>query len=188
VALLLLGIYLVAHPLLRFAGKQLIEEDPLGKSDAIGDFECDNFTPTGPPSGGSVPAGAGTVVVPAGFGCGRTREFGIDDPRSDRARCTKEKIIPFPTRRRQQQGRSAGPAKITAAEELEESDRGHFELSHSPRENIASKIFGMRITVRWPARGRDFDPANCRAAEVHQSGLCIEVAGMRGGVGTPLRA
>jgi uncharacterized SAM-binding protein YcdF (DUF218 family) len=42
-ALLILGIYLARHPLLRFAGEELILEDPLEKSDAIIVLSDDNF-------------------------------------------------------------------------------------------------------------------------------------------------
>jgi len=42
-ALLILGIYLARHPLLRFAGEELIVEDPLEKSDAIIVLSDDNF-------------------------------------------------------------------------------------------------------------------------------------------------
>src|SRR4029077_4422416 len=42
-ALLLLGIYLARHPLLRFAAGQLIVEDALEKSDAIIILSDDNF-------------------------------------------------------------------------------------------------------------------------------------------------
>jgi len=42
-ALLILGIYLARHPLLRFAGEELVVEDPLEKSDAIIVLSDDNF-------------------------------------------------------------------------------------------------------------------------------------------------
>jgi len=42
-ALLILGIYLARHPLLRLAGEELIVEDPLEKSDAIIVLSDDNF-------------------------------------------------------------------------------------------------------------------------------------------------
>jgi uncharacterized SAM-binding protein YcdF (DUF218 family) len=42
-ALLCAGIYLARHPLLRFAGGELIVEDPLEKSDAIIVLSDDNF-------------------------------------------------------------------------------------------------------------------------------------------------
>ena len=42
-ALLLGGIYLARHPLLRFAGEGLVVEDPLEKSDAIIILSDDNF-------------------------------------------------------------------------------------------------------------------------------------------------
>jgi uncharacterized SAM-binding protein YcdF (DUF218 family) len=41
--LILVGIYLVRHPLLRFAGESLVVEDPLQKSDAIIVLSMDNF-------------------------------------------------------------------------------------------------------------------------------------------------
>ena len=37
------GIYLARHPLLRFAGEELVAEDPLEKSDAIIVLSDDNF-------------------------------------------------------------------------------------------------------------------------------------------------
>ncbi|HWZ97460.1 MAG TPA: YdcF family protein [Candidatus Dormibacteraeota bacterium] len=42
-ALVLVTIYLVRHPLLRFAGESLVVEDPLQKSDAILVLSTDNF-------------------------------------------------------------------------------------------------------------------------------------------------
>src|SRR5215470_4619497 len=42
-ALLILAVYLARHPLLRFAGEELIVEDPLEKSDAIVILSDDNF-------------------------------------------------------------------------------------------------------------------------------------------------
>src|SRR5713226_10788203 len=43
VVLLVAGIYLARHPLLRFAGESLVVEDPLEKSNAIINLSDDNF-------------------------------------------------------------------------------------------------------------------------------------------------
>ncbi len=98
VALLLLGIYLVRHPLLRFAGEQLIEEDPLEKSDAIVILSGDNYYADRATRAAEVfRQGLAPVVVASGA---RLRPYaGISELMTHdliERGVPKEKIIPFP--------------------------------------------------------------------------------------------
>src|SRR5258708_9974427 len=98
VALLLLGIYLVRHPLLRFAGEQWIEEAPLEKSDAIVILSGDNYYADRATRAAEVfRQGLAPVVVASGA---LLRPYaGISELMTHdliERGVPKEKIIPFP--------------------------------------------------------------------------------------------
>jgi len=180
VALLLLGIYLVRHPLLRFAGEQLIEEDPLEKSDAIVILSGDNFYADRATRAAEVfRQGLAPVVVASGA---RLRPYaGISELTTHdliERGVPKEKIIPFPhdadnTREEAQALRKLLQQKNWKTVIVVTSNY------HTRRAKyIVSKILGDGITVRMAsARDGDFDPANWYEQRKSIKRFVHEVAG-----------
>jgi len=180
VALLLLGIYLVRHPLLRFAGEQLIEEDPLEKSDAIVILSGDNFYADRATRAAEVfRQGLAPVVVASGV---RLRPYAgnselMTHDLIERG-VPKEKIIPFPhdadnTREEAQALRNLLQQKKWKTVIVVTSNYRTRRAKY-----IVSKIFGDAITVSMAsARDGDFDPANWYEQRKSIKRFVHEVAG-----------
>lgn len=162
-ALLLLGIYLARHPLLRFAAGQLIVEDALEKSDAIIILSDDNFYADRATRAAELfRQNLAPVVVASGI---RLRPYaGISELMTHdliERGVPKEKIIPFP----QDADNTKEEAEALRKLLQEKSWKTVIVVTsnyHTRRAKyIVSRIFGGGITVRMAsARDGDFDPAN----------------------------
>jgi len=162
-ALLLLGIYLARHPLLRFAAGQLIVEDALEKSDAIIILSDDNFYADRATRAAELfRQNLAPVVVASGI---RLRPYaGISELMTHdliERGVPKERIIPFP----QDADNTKEEAEVLRKLLQEKSWKTVIVVTsnyHTRRAKyIVSRIFGGSITVRMAsARDGDFDPAN----------------------------
>jgi len=161
-ALLLLGIYLARHPLLRFAAGQLIVEDALEKSDAIIVLSDDNFYADRATRAAELfRQNLAPVVVASGI---RLRPYaGISELMTHdliERGVPKEKIIPFPqdadnTKRKPKLCENA------AGKKLENGNCGHVELSYPPRQIYRQQDFWpQHYRSHGQRRDGDFDPAN----------------------------
>jgi len=163
VALLLLGIYLVRHPLLRFAGEQLIEEDPLEKSDAIVILSGDNYYADRATRAAEVfRQGLAPVVVASGA---RLRPYaGISELMTHdliERGVPKEKIIPFPHDADNTGEEAQALGKLVQQKKWKTVIVVTSNYRTRRAKYIVSKILGDGITVRMAsARDGDFDPAN----------------------------
>ena len=180
VALLLLGIYLVRHPLLRFAGEQLIEEDPLEKSDAIVILSGDNFYADRATRAAEVfRQGLAPVVVASGV---RLRPYaGISELTTHdliERGVPKEKIIPFPHDADNSKEEAQALRKLLQQKNWKTVIVVTSNYHTRRAKYIVSKIFGDAVTVRMAsARDGDFDPANWYEQRKSIKRFVHEVAG-----------
>jgi len=178
--LLVIGIYLARHPLMRLAGGMLIVEDPLEKSDAIIVLSDDNFYADRATRAAELyRQNFAPVVVASGL---RLRPYAniADFMTHDLVErgVPKERIIPFP--------QDADSTK-EEAQELRRLLIGKNWKSvivvtsnyHTRRARyIIGKVFGPGITVRIAsARDGDFDPANWYEHRKAEKRFTHEVAG-----------
>lgn len=179
-ALLVLAIYLARHPLLRFAGEELIVEDPLEKSDAIIILSDDNFYADRATRAAELfRQNLAPVVVASGI---RLRPYaGISEMMAHdliERGVPKERIVPFP--------QDADDTK-EEAEELRklllEKNWKHVIVVtsnyHTRRAKyIVSKVLGSAFVVRMAsARDGDYDPANWWERRKSVKRFAHEVAG-----------
>jgi uncharacterized SAM-binding protein YcdF (DUF218 family) len=181
VALLLLGIYLVRHPLLRFAGEQLIEEDPLEKSDAIVILSGDNFYADRATRAAEVfRQGLAPVVVASGV---RLRPYAgnselMTHDLIERG-VPKEKIIPFPQDADNTREEAQALQKLLQQKKWKTVIVVTSNYRTRRAKYIVSKIFGDAVTVRMAsARDGDFDPANWYDHRKSIKRFVHEVAGL----------
>src|SRR5882724_3282030 len=180
VALLLLGIYLVRHPLLRFAGEQLIEEDPLEKSDAIVILSGDNFYADRATQAAEVfRQGLAPLVVASGV---RLRPYAgnselMTHDLIERG-VPKEKIIPFPHDADNSKEEAQALRKLLQQKNWKKVIVVTSNYRTRRAKYIVSKIFGDAITVSMAsARDGDFDPANWYEQRKSIKRFVHEVAG-----------
>jgi uncharacterized SAM-binding protein YcdF (DUF218 family) len=161
--LLIAGIYFARHPLLRFAGEQLVVEDPLERSDAILILSDDNFYADRATRAAELfRQDLAPVVVASGI---RLRPYaGISELMTHdlmERGVPKEKIVPFP------QDADNTKEEAQALKKLVEEKHWKSVIVvtsnyHTRRARyIVSRIFGQGIMVRMAsARDGDYDPAN----------------------------
>ena len=162
-ALLLLGIYLARHPLLRFAAGQLIVEDALEKSDAIIILSDDNFYADRATRAAELfRQNLAPVVVASGI---RLRPYaGISELMTHdliERGVPKEKIIPFPQDADNTKEEAEALRKLLQEKNWKTAIVVTSNYHTRRAKYIVSRIFGGGITVRMAsARDGDFDPAN----------------------------
>jgi uncharacterized SAM-binding protein YcdF (DUF218 family) len=180
IVLLLAGIYLARHPLLRFAGESLVVEDPLEKSDAIIILSDDNFYADRATRAAEIfRQGLAPVVVASGV---RLRPYaGIAELMShdlfDRG-VPKESIIIFP------QDADNTQEEVEALKKFLETKKWKMVIVvtsnyHTRRARyICGKVFGNSIRVRMAAaRDADYDPAHWYEQRKSVKRFVREVAG-----------
>ena len=180
VVLLMAGIYLARHPLLRFAGESLVVEDPLEKSDAIIILSDDNFYADRATRAAEIfRQGLAPVVVASGV---RLRPYaGIAELMShdlfDRG-VPKESIIIFP------QDADNTQEEVEALKKFLETKKWKTVIVvtsnyHTRRARyICGKVFGNSIRVRMAAaRDADYDPAHWYEQRKSVKRFVREVAG-----------
>jgi uncharacterized SAM-binding protein YcdF (DUF218 family) len=180
IVLLLAGIYLARHPLLRFAGESLVVEDPLEKSDAIIILSDDNFYADRATRAAEIfRQGLAPVVVASGV---RLRPYaGIAELMShdlfDRG-VPKESIIIFP------QDADSTQEEAEALKKFLETKKWKTVIVvtsnyHTRRARyICGKVFGNSIRVRMAAaRDADYDPAHWYEQRKSVKRFVREVAG-----------
>jgi uncharacterized SAM-binding protein YcdF (DUF218 family) len=160
-ALLLGGIYLARHPLLRFAGESLVVEDPLEKSDAIMILSDDNFYADRATRGAELfRQKLAPVVVASGI---RLRpNAGIAELMTHdliERGVPKENILPFP----QDADNTREEAQFLQKLAREKNWKSVIVVTsnyHTRRAKyIFGKIFANSVTVRMAAaRDADYDP------------------------------
>ncbi len=142
----LTAIYLVRHPLLRFAGEELVVEDPLEKSDAIIVLSADNFyADRATRSAEFYRQGLAPVVVASGKRL-RPRAGIVELMEHDLIErgVPKEKIHSIRARCGQHARRSGIPRETCCRKKLEEHYRCDIELSHAARALHFSKSFSRK--------------------------------------------
>jgi uncharacterized SAM-binding protein YcdF (DUF218 family) len=163
VVLLLAGIYLARHPLLRFAGESLVVEDPLERSDAIIVLSDDNFYADRATRATELfRQGLAPVVVASGV---RLRPYaGIAEFMSHdlvERGVPKESIITFPQDADNTRDEAEALKKLLAAKKWKSVIVVTSNYHTRRARYICGKIFGGGITVRMAAaRDADFDPAH----------------------------
>jgi uncharacterized SAM-binding protein YcdF (DUF218 family) len=180
IVLLMAGIYLARHPLLRFAGESLVVEDPLEKSDAIIILSDDNFYADRATRAAEIfRQGLAPVVVASGV---RLRPYaGIAELMShdlfDRG-VPKESIIIFP------QYADNTQEEVEALKKFLETKKWKTVIVvtstyHTRRARyICGKVFGNSIRVRMAAaRDADYDPAHWYEQRKSVKRFVREVAG-----------
>ena len=160
--LLLAGIYLARHPLLRFAGESLVVEDPLEKSDAIIILSDDNFYADRATRAAEIYRQAlAPVVVASGV---RLRPYaGIAELMShdlfDRG-VPKDSIITFPQDADNTREEAEALKKLLQAKRWKSVIIVTSNYHTRRAKYICGKVFGSGITVRMAAaRDADYDPA-----------------------------
>ena len=162
VVLLLAGIYLARHPLLRFAGESLVVEDPLEKSDAIIILSDDNFYADRATRAAEIfRQGLAPVVVASGV---RLRPYaGIAELMShdlfDRG-VPKDRIITFPQDADNTREEAEALKKFLQTKKWKSVIVVTSNYHTRRARYICRKVFGNSITVRMAAaRDADYDPA-----------------------------
>jgi uncharacterized SAM-binding protein YcdF (DUF218 family) len=160
-AVLLGGIYLARHPLLRFAGQSLVVEDPLEKSDAIIILSDDNFYADRATRAAELfRQKLAPVVVASGI---RLRpNAGIAELMTHdliERGVPRENILPFP----QDADNTREEAQVLQKLVREKNWKSVIVVTsnyHTRRANyIFGKIFANSVTVRMAAaRDADYDP------------------------------
>jgi uncharacterized SAM-binding protein YcdF (DUF218 family) len=159
----LTAIYLVRHPLLRFAGEELVVEDPLEKSDAIIVLSADNFyADRATRSAELYRQGLAPVVVASGKRL-RPRAGIVELMEHDLIErgVPKEKILRFAHDADSTREEAESLAKL-AAEKNWKSIIVVTSNYHTRRARyIFQKVFPGNISVKVAAaRDGDFDPGN----------------------------
>lgn len=161
--LLLVGIYLARHPLLRFAGESLVVEDSLEKSDAIIILSDDNFYGDRATRAAEIyRQGLAPVVVASGI---RLRPYaGIAELMThdlfDRG-VPKESIITFPQDADNTREEAEALKKLLQAKRWKSVIIVTSNYHTRRAKYICGKVFGNGITVRMAAaRDADYDPAH----------------------------
>jgi uncharacterized SAM-binding protein YcdF (DUF218 family) len=178
--LLLAGVYLARHPLLRFAGESLVVEDPLEKSDAIIVLSDDNFYGDRATRAAEIyRQGLAPVVVASGV---RLRPYaGIAELMShdlfDRG-VPKEGIITFPQDADNTREQSEALKKLLQAKRWKSVIIVTSNYHTRRAKYIYGKVFGKEIAVRMAAaRDADYDPAHWYEHRKSVKRFIHEVAG-----------
>jgi uncharacterized SAM-binding protein YcdF (DUF218 family) len=162
IVLLLAGIYLARHPLLRFAGESLVVEDPLEKSDAIIILSDDNFYADRATRAAELfRQGLAPVVVASGV---RLRPYaGIAELMSHdlvERGVPKESIITFPQDADNTREEAEALKKFLAAKKWKSVIVVTSNYHTRRAKYICGRIFGNAMAVRMAAaRDADYDPA-----------------------------
>ena len=163
VALLLGGIYVARHPLLRYAGESLVVEDPLEKSDAIIILSDDNFYADRATRAAEIfRQGLAPVVVASGV---RLRPYaGIAELMAhdlfDRG-VPKDSIITYPQDADNTREEAEALKKLLQAKRWKSVIVVTSNYHTRRAKYICGKVFGNGITVRIAAaRDADYDPAH----------------------------
>jgi uncharacterized SAM-binding protein YcdF (DUF218 family) len=161
--LLLAGIYLARHPLLRFAGESLVVEDSLEKSDAIIILSDDNFYGDRATRAAEIfRQGLAPVVVASGI---RLRPYaGIAELMAhdlfDRG-VPKESIITFPQDADNTREEAEALKKLLQAKRWKSVIIVTSNFHTRRAKYICGKVLGNQITIRMAAaRDADYDPAH----------------------------
>lgn len=180
VALLLAGIYLARHPLLRFAGESLVVEDPLEKSDAIIMLSDDNFYADRATRAAEIfRQRLAPVVVASGV---RLRPYaGISELMAhdlfDRG-VPKDSITTFPQDADNTREEAEALKKLLAAKRWKSVIVVTSNYHTRRARYICRKVFGNSITVRMAAaRDADYDPAHWYETRKSVKRFMREVAG-----------
>ena len=178
--LLLAGVYLARHPLLRLAGESLVVEDPLEKSDAIIILSDDNFYGDRATRAAEIyRQGLAPVVVASGV---RLRPYaGIAELMShdlfDRG-VPKEGIITFPQDADNTREQSEALKKLLQAKRWKSVIIVTSNYHTRRAKYICGKVFGNEIAVRMAAaRDADYDPAHWYEHRKSVKRFTHEVAG-----------
>lgn len=161
--LLVAGIYLARHPLLRFAGEELIVEDPLEKSDAIIILSDDNFYADRATRAAELfRQGLAPVVVASGI---KLRPYaGISELMTHdlvERGVPKDRIIPFPQDADNTKDEAQALLKFVQGKNWKTVMVVTSNYHTRRARYIFGRIFGTGITVRMAsARDGDFDPSN----------------------------
>jgi len=179
-ALLLLGIYLARHPLLRFAGEELIVEDSLQKSDAIIVLSDDNFYADRATRAAELfRQGLAPIVVASGI---RLRPYaGISELMTHdliERGVPKDRILTFP----QDADNTKEEAEALRKLLLERNWKSAIIVTsnyHTRRARyIIGKIFSNSVAIRMAgARDADYDPAHWWERRKSVKRFVHEVAG-----------
>jgi uncharacterized SAM-binding protein YcdF (DUF218 family) len=180
VALLLAGIYLARHPLLRFAGESLVVEDPLEKSDAIIILSDDNFYADRATRAAEIfRQGLAPVVVASGV---RLRPYaGIAELMThdlfDRG-VPKDSTITFPQDADNTREEAEALKKLLQAKRWKSVIVVTSNYHTRRAKYICGKVFGNGTTVRIAAaRDADYDPTHWYEHRKSVKRFAHEVAG-----------
>ena len=180
-ALVLVGLYLVRHPLLGFLGQNWIVEDPLQKSDAIIELSIDNFYADRATRTAEIyRQGLGTVVVASGV---RLRPYAgvselMEHDLIERG-VPKEKILRYPHDAENTREEGEALAKLAAQKNWKSviivtsnyhTRRTRYIFRRTFPENISVSVAG--------ARDGDFDPERWYEKRKSIKEFVREVAGM----------
>ncbi len=161
-ALLVLAIYLARHPLLRFAGEELIVEDPLEKSDAIIILSDDNFYADRATRAAELfRQNLAPVVVASGI---RLRPYaGVSELMTHdliERGVPKEKILPFPQDADSTKEEAEALRKLLQQKNWKQVIVVTSNYHTRRAKYIFNKILGAGFAVRMAsARDGDYDPA-----------------------------
>lgn len=179
--LLCAGLYLARHPILRFAGEELVVEDALQKSDAIIILSDDNFYADRATRAAELyRQGLAPVVVASGI---RLRPYaGISELMTHdlvERGVPRENILPFP-QDADNTREEALALKPLALQKRWKSVLVVTSNFHTRRARfIFRRVFPAEVTVRMAgARDADFDPAHWYERRRSVKRFAHEVAGL----------
>ena len=177
---LLGGIYLARHPLLRFAGEALIVEDPLEKSDAIVILSDDNFYADRATRAAELfRQNLAPLVVASGI---RLRpNAGIAELMTHdliERGVPRERIVPFPQEADDTREEAEALRKLVQERNWKSLIVVTSNYHTRRAKYIFARVFGAGITVRIAsARDGDFDPAHWYEHRKSVKRFAHEVAG-----------